>query len=79
MQKTDLPDLLYLTIQKLGGSANMMTIFKEFWKNYGNQLSPKDDLFYTWNYDIRWAATELRKTKRMKPTINSDKGVWEII
>lgn len=46
-------------------------------------------MFYTWNYDIRWAATELRKEGRMKPAYSkenpgelvdeSPKGIWEII
>ena len=49
-----------------------------------NQIRQK-----TWNYDIRWAATELRKNGRMKPAHSkenpeelvdeSPKGIWEII
>lgn len=89
MVRNDLPDLLYKTIQSLGGKASMMDIFREFWKLYANKLDPAEDMFYTWNYDIRWAATELRKNGRMKPAHSkenpgeledeSPKGIWEII
>lgn len=66
----------------------MMEVFRKFWKDYKHQLSETDDIFYTWNYDIRWAATALRKQKKMKPATKkentyganvSSKGVWEII
>ncbi|MBT9448783.1 hypothetical protein ICN84_01690 [Akkermansia glycaniphila] len=88
MTRKDLPNILYQLLQKLGGKASMMTIFREFWKVYGNQLSPTDDMFYTWNYDIRWAATQLRQQKRMRGASTkenthgvpvSPKGIWEII
>ena len=88
MRKEDLPDLLYNIIKKLGGSAIMMEVFREFWNEYDIELQKSGDLFYTWNYDIRWAATELRKQGRMKPAgtkknprgLNeSPKGLWEII
>lgn len=89
MVRNDLPDLLYKTIQSLGGKASMMDIFREFWKFYASKLDPAEDMFYTWNYDIRWAATELRNNGRMKPAHSkenpgelvdeSPKGIWEII
>ncbi|MCL2799149.1 MAG: hypothetical protein FWD54_02575 [Endomicrobia bacterium] len=88
MIRQDLPNLLYKTIKSLGSKAVMIDIFKKFWKLYSEELKKSGDLFYTWNYDIRWAATELRKQKRMKPASKkenphglnmSPKGVWEII
>lgn len=79
MLREDLPNLLYKTIESLGGAAETMEIFRQFWKLYGDDLSEEDDLFYTWNYDIRWAATELRKFGRMKQAFQSPKGIWEIL
>ncbi len=66
----------------------MIDIFRKFWETHKDELDPAEDIFYTWNYDIRWAATELRKQKRMKPASTkenphglsmSPKGIWEII
>lgn len=88
MTRTDLPNILYQIIDELGGRAKMMDIFKSFWAKYKNVLNEDEDIFYTWNYDIRWAATQLRKEKRMKPAETrentcgapvSPKGIWEII
>ncbi len=89
MKRNDLPDLLYSTIKDLGGKASMMDIFRKFWEDYASKIPHNEDMFYTWNYDIRWAATKLRKEGRMKPatskekpkelTQESPKGFWEII
>lgn len=88
MTRKDLPDILYQLIKELGGSAPMMTIFRKFWINHKSELKEVDDIFYTWNYDIRWAATKLRKEGRMKPASRQENthgsnfsptGIWEII
>ena len=34
------------------------------------------DIFYTWQYDIRWVGTELRKLGIMKK--DSKRGIWEL-
>ncbi len=88
MDRNDLPDILYDLIDELGGRACMMDIFKLFWKKHGKDLQESDDIFYTWNYDIRWAATQLRKQGKMKPAStrentrgddSSPKGIWEVV
>jgi hypothetical protein len=79
MTKHDLPDLLHDTINYLGGSASIIEICKVFWSKHEMVLRNSGDLFYTWQYDIRWAATELRKTARMKSADLSPTGIWEII
>ncbi len=67
MERKDLPDLLYKTISSLGKKAPMTIVFREFWKLYACNLDSSENMFYTWNYDLRWAATELRKKGKMKP------------
>lgn len=78
MEKEDLQILLKNVLNQLGGSAPIMEVFKKFYEMYGKNLDKNDDLFYTWNYDIRWAATELRKKHIMKPINLSPRGVWEL-
>lgn len=78
MKRSDLPNLLYNLISSLGGSAKVIDIFKAFWIAYQTDLKNSGNLFYTWNYDIRWAATELRKSGRMKPASETPKGTWMI-
>lgn len=87
MKRSDLPEMLYCTLKELGGSASMMDVFRKFWYDNKDKLNETDDIFYTWNYDIRWAATQLRKQGKMKLASKqentygkdmSPKGVWEI-
>jgi len=79
MTKNDLPNELYKTLKMLGGKATLLEICKAFWGSHENELRNSGDLFYTWQYDIRWAATDLRKTGRMVAAQSSSQGVWEII
>lgn len=86
IQKSDLPLILEMILLRLGGKANILTVFKEFYKLFGSNLTEDNPLFYTWNYDIRWAATKLRKEGIMAPAkVNeksdkhcSLKGIWEL-
>jgi hypothetical protein len=77
--KEMLPDLLYSVLKKMGGSASLLAVCKKFYSIYEVELKNSGDLFYTWQYDIRWAATTLRKSGRMKGANISPIGVWEII
>ncbi len=88
MTRSDLPNILYSILKQLGGSATMMDVFKKFWVDNKHKLHETDDIFYSWNFDIRWAATQLRKQGKMKPATKkenthgsdmSPKGVWEIL
>lgn len=79
MTRYDLPDMLYNAIKDMGGKTNIIDVCKYFWTHYALELQDSGDLFYTWQYDIRWAATELRKCKRMKAAEMSPRGVWEVI
>lgn len=77
--KDMLPELLYNVLKKMGGSASLIQVCKKFYSIYEQELKNSGDLFYTWQYDIRWAATALRKSGRMKDARVSPSGVWEII
>ena len=79
MTKHDLPDMLYTAIKAMGGRTNIVDVCKYFWDHHALDLQNSGDLFYTWQYDIRWAATKLRKSNRMKAEKMSPRGIWEII
>lgn len=79
MKKDDLPDMLESILIELGGSGTILEICKKFWADNEDELRASGDLFYTWQYDIRWAATTLRKAGIMKDAALSDSGVWELI
>jgi hypothetical protein len=77
--KDMLPELLYDVLSCMGGSACIVSVCRKFWEKHEKDLIKSGDMFYTWQYDIRWAATTLRKSGRMKDARVSPSGVWEII
>ena len=76
--RNKLPELLHTTLMLLGGAATIVEVCECFWKQYNKELEKSEDLFYTWQYDIRWAATELRKVGTMLPADSSAKGIWKL-
>jgi hypothetical protein len=57
MKRYDLPDVLYKAINDMGGKATIIEVCKYIWDHYQKDLENSGSLFYTWQYDIRWAAT----------------------
>jgi hypothetical protein len=76
--KYDLADWLYNALKANNGRGTIVHLCKEIWKNHENDLRVAGDLFYTWQYDVRWAANELRRSGKMKPVDLSPKGIWEL-
>ena len=61
------------------GSASIPNVCKYIWRNHEDELRRAGDLFFTWQYDIRWAATNLRKNHIIKPARLSPRGIWELV
>ena len=65
-------------LNDLGGSASLVGICREVWKQHKAELEQSGDLFYTWQYDIRWAATQLRTEGVLMSAKASPRGLWEL-
>ena len=64
-------------LYQMDGNGYILDISKKFWIKYKDNITPNNNLFYTWQYDIRWAATELRKNNIMvRPDL--EKGLWTL-
>ena len=61
------------------GSASITNVCKYIWKHYEDEIRKSGDLFFTWQYDIRWAATNLRKEGIIRAVNLSPKGIWELV
>jgi hypothetical protein len=61
-----------------GGASNVVGVAKYIWDHYEGQLRHSGDLFYTWQYDIRWAAKKLRDQGVMKSVGDSRALSWEL-
>ena len=77
-KREDLSDWLMNALKANGGSATIIDVCKYVWDSFGEELGSSGDLFYTWQYDIRWAATQLRKQGVMRAANISPKGIWEL-
>ncbi|MGI3164337.1 hypothetical protein [Pseudooceanicola sp. 200-1SW] len=64
--KTDLQDWVFDAVKQLDGEASVAEVAKVIWEKHEADLRSSGDLFYTWQYDMRWAAEWLRKQNRLK-------------
>lgn len=79
MGKNILKKWLVEAFENYNGIASIVEICKFVWERHENELKRSGDLFYTWQYDIRWAAYQLRKSRIMKSATESRKGIWELV
>ena len=76
--KYDLETWLTEALKALGGSGRIASICKHVWEAHEAELRDSGELFYTWQYDIRWAAQRLSQQGVMKSKRLSPRGVWEL-
>jgi len=76
--KHDLCNWLVASLRAHAGKASIVEVCRYVWTNHESELRRSGDFFYTWQYDIRWAATELRKQGVLRPFDSSPKGIWEL-
>ena len=61
-----------------GGTASIVQAAKYLWANHEQELRASGDMFYTWQYDMRWACTKLRERKVVQPAEDSARGEWKL-
>lgn len=77
--KSDLQDWVREALHDEGGQAPLIHVAKSIWARHRKELESSGDLFYTWQYDMRWAANVLRRRGIMKPIDRSPRGIWELV
>jgi hypothetical protein len=65
-------------IQYHRGAATVVQVSKWVWDNHQADLEASGELFYRWQYDLRWAANRLRTEGRLKAADLSPRGTWEL-
>ena len=75
--REDLVDWVYIAIQEAGGAAPPAAVAKHIWLHHEDELRHSGDLFFTWQYDMRWATHKLRKAKKLRPAHRND-TLWRI-
>lgn len=64
--RDNLMDWVVEALNELGGEAQQIDVAKVVWRRHEQHLRESGDMFYTWQYDLRWAATRLRKSGRLE-------------
>lgn len=76
MSRNDFVGLLPKILVGLGRRATVVQVCKYIWEHYEEEIRNSGDFFYTWQYDVRWAADTLRKRGVIKLGRNR---AWELI
>jgi len=78
----DREDLLDWTVQALkalGGKGKIAKIAEYIWNHHEKELRESGDLFFTWQYEMRWAGTRLVQKRKLTKTGDGKRGVWQLI
>lgn len=76
--KTDLAEWLVKALRTTGGSAHHVRVAEAIWRAHEDELRDSGDLFYTWQYDLRWAAQSLRRSGTLEAVDGRGDGVWRL-
>lgn len=76
--KEDLQQWLVEALRAQSGRGSIVELCRYVWEHHEAELRKSEDLFFTWQYDIRWAATQLRGRRVMRPAKDSPFGIWEL-
>jgi hypothetical protein len=78
LTKQDLPRLVTESLRRLGGDGTVVGVCKDVWQAHELDLRASGDLFFTWQYDIRWAAQKLRDEGTLQPTKRGAGSLWSL-
>jgi hypothetical protein len=71
-----LKEWVYRAVKALGGEASVVEVAKYIWENHEAELRRSGDLFYTWQYEMRWAAQKLRDEKKFAAAAGRPSRRW---
>jgi hypothetical protein len=61
-----------------GGEGTIVEVARHIRKNHEAELKAAGDLFYTWQYDMRWAANRLKREKRLVIEPRAHNNLWRL-
>ncbi len=77
--RQELEEWLVDALNAIGGRGSPVRVCKEIWEQHHGDLQQSGNLLYTWQYDVRWAANQLRHRHIMKSVEQSARSVWELV
>jgi hypothetical protein len=77
-KREDLQDWVIAALKANGGSASIVQVAQYIWTHHEKELRTSGELFFTWQYDMRWACTRLRERKTVQAAEVSKRGEWRL-
>lgn len=77
-ERNDLKVWVVETLRQLGGAGTIVQVCQRVWQMHESELRASGDLFFTWQYDIRWAAQYLRNVGVLVAVDNSRTKDWTL-
>lgn len=77
--KQDLQEWVLEAIEAKGGSAEPIEVARQIWQRHEHDLRQSSDLFYPWQYEMRWAAQRLRDAGRLAAKEGKRTGTWDFV
>ena len=71
-----LKDWVKDALRRNDGKLRLIDLAKDIWAHHETELKSSGDLFFSWQYDMRWAATALRKAGELEAA--NDRGIWQL-
>lgn len=76
--KQDLADWIIDALRARGGSASVVEVCREIWQRHEPDLRSSGDMFFTWQYDVRWEAQKLRDSGRLASAAGRRGASWSL-
>lgn len=76
--RKDLCPWIVEALMTLNGTAKIAKVKELILEQHGQELRDSGNLFYTWNEDVFWAATQLRAKGILKKASATSKSVWAL-
>jgi hypothetical protein len=77
-KREDLEEWVYEALRRHGGEASLLDVAKYIWNEHEDDLRASGNLFYSWQYDMRWAAQRLRDKGKLVSADLGPRGIWAI-
>lgn len=77
-EKRDLETWIVQALSEHGGETAVVEVARHVWIHHEDELRESGDLFYTWQYDLRWAAQNLRDDGVLASKDGRRRGGWRL-
>ncbi len=79
MNREQLIGAVTRALEAAGGRATIVQVAKYIWDTHEDDLKSSGDLFYTWQYEMRWAAQKLRDKGQVSLGRENGRNIWQLV